>query len=82
MARSEEIRRQWARDNAEQLHNAPSKAKSLANRIYAGGKSNLVDASTRQRIASDWQAQRQRPSKRFKRKPFRRRGIRGDEDQP
>jgi hypothetical protein len=71
MARGEQMRREWARDNAE-MQNAPAKARSIASRMYAGGRSNLVDASTRQRIASDWQTERQKKSRRFKRKPFKR----------
>jgi hypothetical protein len=69
MPRGEEIRRRWANSNAE-MYASESRSKTAAARIYP----HLTDASTRQRIASDWQAQRQRPSKRFKRRPFKRRG--------
>jgi hypothetical protein len=65
----QEIRRQWARDNAEMR--GPSRAKSVAAKLYP----HLTDTSTRQRIDSDWQAQRQRPSRRFKRRPFPKRGA-------
>jgi hypothetical protein len=69
MARGEEIRRQWARDNAE-MHNAPGRARKISSRIY----SHLTDPSTQQLVRANWQAERQKPSRRFKRKPFRRRG--------
>jgi hypothetical protein len=65
----EDLRARDRAANAE-MHSSGSRAKSAAAKMYP----HLTDASTRQRIASDWQAQRQRPSKRFKRKPFRRRG--------
>jgi hypothetical protein len=33
-------------------------------------------------LKSNWQRERQKPTKKFKRKPFHKRGMRGDEDQP
>jgi hypothetical protein len=75
--RGEHIRREWARDNAE-MHNAPARARGAAAKIYPG----LTDPSTQQLVKSNWQAERKKPTRKFKRKPFRRRGIRGDEDEP
>jgi hypothetical protein len=75
MARGQEIRQAWARDNAE-MHDAPRKARSIASRMYAGGRSNLVDASTRAEIGRQW------ASERTKKKVVRRRRLRkrGDEE--
>ena len=75
--RGEHIRREWARDNAE-MHNASARARKLSSQIYPG----LTDPSTQQLVKTNWQRERQKPSKRFKRKPFRRRGMRGDEENP
>jgi hypothetical protein len=77
MARGEEIRRQVARDTQEMIA-ASARARKLSSQIYPG----LTDPSTQQLVKTNWQAERKKPTRKFKRKPFRRRGIRGDEDQP
>jgi hypothetical protein len=77
MPRGEHIRRQWERSNAE-MYNTLARARTTAAKIYPG----LTDPSTQQLVKTNWQAQRQKPSRRFKRKPFRKRGIRGDEVEP
>jgi hypothetical protein len=77
MARGEEIRRAWERDNIE-MHNAPARARKISSRIY----SHLVDPSTQTLVRANWQQERQKPSRKFKRRPFRRRGMRGDEENP
>jgi hypothetical protein len=56
--------------DVHQMLNAPSRARSVASRIYP----NLTDDATRARVKANWQAERNKPSRRFKRKPFRRRG--------
>jgi hypothetical protein len=43
---------------------------------------NLTDNLTQSLIKSNWEAERRRPSRKFKRKPFRKRGMRGDEENP
>jgi hypothetical protein len=43
---------------------------------------NLTDNLTQRLVKSNWEAERRRPSKKFKRKPFRKRGMRGDEENP
>jgi hypothetical protein len=75
--RARQIREAWGRDNLE-MHNAPARARKLSSQIYPG----LTDPSTQQLVRTNWQKERQKPSKRFKRRPFRRRGIRGDENEP
>jgi hypothetical protein len=71
------VRRQWHRSNAD-MYNALAGARTTAAKMYPG----LTDPSTQQLVQSNWQAQRQKPSRRFKRKPFRKRGMRGDEENP
>jgi hypothetical protein len=75
--RGEHIRREWARDNAE-MQNASSRARSAAAKIYPG----LTDPSTQQLVKTNWQAERKRPSKKFRRRPFKKRGMRDDEEHP
>ena len=74
MARGEEIRRQVARDTQEMIA-ASARARKLSSQIYPG----LTDPSTQSLVRTNWQKERQKPSRRFKRKPFRKRGVRGDE---
>jgi hypothetical protein len=69
--------REWARDNAE-MQNASGRARTAAAKMYP----NLTDPSTQQLVRTNWQQERKKPSRKFKRKPFRRRGMRGDEENP
>ena len=73
-----EIRKAWARSNYDLQHNIPSRAQTTAARMYP----NLTDNLTQSLVKSNWEAERRRPSRKFKRKPFRKRGMRGDEDEP
>jgi hypothetical protein len=72
------IRQEWHRSNAELHNKVPSRAQTTAARMYP----SLTDNLTQSQVKANWEAERRRPSKRFRRKPFRRRGIRGDEDEP
>jgi hypothetical protein len=73
MARGEAIRREWHRSNLE-MQNASGRARKISSQIYPG----LTDPSTQQLVKANWQKERQKPSKRFKRRPFKRRGIRDE----
>jgi hypothetical protein len=69
------IRQEWARSNAELHNKTPSRARTTAAKLYP----NLTDNLTQRLVKSNWEAERRKPSKRFKRRPFKKRGIRGDE---
>jgi hypothetical protein len=73
-----EIRKAWHKSNADLHNKVPSRAQTTAARMYP----NLTDPSTQRLVQENWQRERQRPSKKFKRKPFRKRGMRGDEENP
>jgi hypothetical protein len=65
----EEGRRRAIAD-MHQMLGGGSRARSAAARMYP----NLTDNLTQSLVKSNWQAERQKPSRRFKRKPFRKRG--------
>jgi hypothetical protein len=67
--RGQKIRQEWARSNVE-MHNAPSRARGAAAKMYPG----LTDPSTQTLVRTNWQQERQKKSRKFTRKPFRRRG--------
>jgi hypothetical protein len=70
-----EIRKEWHRTNAELHNKVPSRARTTAAKLYPG----LTDNLTQSQVRANWAQERQKPSRRFKRKPFHKRGIRGDE---
>jgi hypothetical protein len=72
------IREAWHKSNAELHANVPSRAQTTAAKLYP----NLTDNLTQQLVKSNWEAERRRPTRKFKRKPFRKRGMRGDEENP
>jgi hypothetical protein len=76
--RALEIRKEWHRSNADLHNKVPSRARTTAAKMYP----NLTDPLTGSLVKSNWEAERKKPTKKFKRRPFRRRGIRGDEDEP
>jgi hypothetical protein len=71
-----EIRKTWHKSNQELHANVPSRARTTAAKLYP----NLTDNLTQSLVKSNWEAERKKPSKKFKRKPFRR--MRGDEENP
>jgi hypothetical protein len=65
----EELRIRGARSQAEMMGTG-SKARSAASKIYPG----LTDPLTQTLVKANWADERKKPSRRFKRKPFRKRG--------
>jgi hypothetical protein len=76
--RAQEIRREWARSNRDLHNKIPSRASTTAAKMYP----SLTDPLTQKLVKSNWEAERKRPSKKFKRRPFKKRGMRGDEENP
>ena len=66
-AQLEEQRRRAHRDIHEMLTSGP-RAKSAAARMYP----HLTNDATRSQVKANWQEERKKPAKRFKRKPFKR----------
>jgi hypothetical protein len=65
------------RETQEMLHAGP-RSRSLASRVYAGGKSGLVDKTTTARIKSDWARDRSAKKRVPKRTAPRRRHYEQD----
>jgi hypothetical protein len=62
------------RSNAELHTNVPSRSRTTAAKMYP----SLTDPLTQSLVKSNWQAERQKPTRKFKRRPFRKRGEKED----